>query len=240
MYKDFELIKEYDAPNYENIRQNLKKYELLNYIKIQDGGFFRFKNKEQIYDAIVADDLSAVENLLKYIQEKDEYVFMDLKKDMFVPEESLQQISKKIKLKLDCNAFCYLKNDIETDALENIKPLNINQAEFIFDNYDEKETSSLIEIKEYIKRGPALGYYQDNKLLGFVLVHDDGQIGVLQVLNEYRRQGIAKKLTKAITKEVLKAGRVPGLEILKGNEASIRVATSLGFEHMGQELWLIF
>lgn len=240
MFKDLELIKEYDAPNYENIRQNLRNHELLNYIKITGGAFFRFKNKEQIYDAIVADELSAVENLLKYIDEKDEYVFMDLKKDVFVPEESLQKISKKIKLKLDCNAYCYLKNDIEAENLENIKPLNISQAEFIFDNYNEKETSSLIEIKEYIKRGPALGYYQDEKLLGFVLVHDDGQIGVLQVLNEYRRQGIAKKLMKAITKEVLNLRRVPGLEVLIGNEASISLVTSIGFEHLGQELWLIF
>lgn len=240
MFKNFEFIKEYDAPNYENIRQNLKKYELLNYIKITGGAFFRFKNKEQIYDAIIVDTLLAAENLFAYIQEKDEYVFMNLKKDVFVPEEALQKISKKIKLKLDCNAYCYLKNDIEAEDIENIKPLNISQAEFIFDNYDEKETSSLIEIREYIKRGPALGYYQDEKLLGFVLVHDDGQIGVLQVLKEYRRRGIAKKLMKAITKEVLNLRRVPGLEVLIGNEASISVVTSIGYEHIGQELWLIF
>lgn len=240
MFKNHELIKEYSEPNYENIRQNLRNHELMDYIQIKDGAFFRFKNKEQIYDAIIADNLFAVENLFKYIKEEDEYVFMDLKKGFLIPDESLQKLDKKIKIKLDCNAYCYLKNDIETEDVEHIKPLNISQAQFIFDNYDEKETSSLVEIQEYIKRGPALGYYQDEKLLGFVLVHDDGQIGVLQVLKEHRGKGIAKKLMKAITKEVLKTGRVPGLEVLKGNEASISVVTSIGFEHIGQELWLIF
>ena len=127
-------------------------------------------------------------------------VLLDLPKDVLLPNSTLDKIKIENAETLDCNAYFYLKDDIEIEIDEHIKRLSVSDALYVYENYEEKNTTSADEITDYIEKRPAYGYYENGKLLGWVLVHWDGLIGVLNVQKEHRKKGIAKKLMKAITK----------------------------------------
>ncbi len=71
---------------------------------------------------------------------------------------------------------------------------------------------------------------EDNKLVGWVLTHDDGSIGLLNVLPEYRRKGYGYELMLAIIRETRKVGKLPFLHIEENNIKSTELALKLGFE----------
>lgn len=235
-----ELIKKYDKPNFENKRENLRTLLLLKCIETKDGAFFRFSDYGQISCAIIAYSGEGAARLLKYLDENDKTVCIDLAKDECLPLGTIENIGKKVLMVLDCNAYNFLGKDIEAVMDEKIKEIDIEEARYIFENYEEKEVSSIEEIERDIKYRPAYGYYENGKLIGWVLTHPDGQIGALHVDKEHRKRGIAKKLMQAITKQAINEGRVPGCEVKKENEASTKVVTGVGFSHTGQEIWIIF
>lgn len=240
MLKTEEIIKKYDKPYYQNIRENLKSVPLIDFMETDDGAFFRFDNEGNQYCGIIAYSSSGAERLLNHINEKDSLVFIDLPKDEMLQAEAINKLDRDILEVLDCNAYCYLLKDIETIDDPHISEIDISEAEYIFNSYEEKELSSLEEIREDIKNRPAIGHYINGELVAWVLVHSDWQIGVLHVDKQHRKKGIAKKLMRAVTKAVIKEGRVPGCEIKRGNSASMAVVTSVGFTHVAQELWIIF
>ena len=234
------LVKKYDEPNWENIRVNLRTIPLLKHAETKEGAFFRFSDNGQIICGIIAYSGKGAAELLKNLDENDKEVFIDLPKDEFLPYGTLENIEGKILEVLDCNAYNFLEKEIEVEEDKHIKEIDISEAEYIFQNYEEQETSSIQEIERDIKNRPAYGYYENGKLIGWVLTHSDGQIGVLHIDKEYRKRGIAKKLMQVITKATLQTGRVPGCEVKTDNEASMKVVTSVGFSHTGQEIWIIF
>ncbi|GEM_PF-2614044 len=234
-----ELIRKYDATAYENMRQNLKNLPLLDCYETEDGAFFRFIQNEKPFCAIIAFSAEGAENLLNHLEKEDKMVLLDLPKDVFLPMRALDKINIEGAEVLDCNAYFYLKDDIEIEEDEHIQKLSKDDALFVYENYDGKDTTSLEEIIDYIEKRPAYGYFENGKLVGWVLIHWDGQIGVLQVLEEHRSKGIAKNLMKVITKAVLDSGRVPGCEVKRDNAASIRTVTGIGYTHLGQEFWVL-
>lgn len=240
MLKIEEIIEKYDKPYYQNIRENLKAVPLLNFMETEDGAFFRFDDNGKPFCGIIAYSGSGAERLLNHINEKDSLVFIDLPKDERLQAETINKFNRDILEVLDCNTYCFLLKDIETIYDPHILEIDISEAEYIFNSYEEKETSSLEEIREDIKNRPAFGYYINGELVAWVLVHSDWQIGVLHVDKQHRKKGIAKKLMRAVTKAVIKEGRVPGCEIKRDNRASTAVVSSVGFTHVAQELWIMF
>jgi len=75
-----------------------------------------------------------------------------------------------------------------------------------------------------------LGAYVNGAMAGFVGTHAEGTIGLLEVLPEYRRQGIAKLLEGAMANKLLAQGRIPYSQIVFDNEASLALHRSLGME----------
>jgi len=234
------LVKKYSMPNWENIRVNLRTLPLMSFIEAKEGAFFRFTDDGQQICGIIAFSGKGAAELLKNLDEDDKLVFIALPRNEILPKGTLEDLKRKISKVLDCNAYNFLEKEIEVEEDEHIKEIDISEAGYIFENYEEKETSSVKEIERDIKNRPAYGYYENEKLIGWVLTHSDGQIGVLHIDKEYRKRGIAKKLMQRITKATLQTGRVPGCEVKKDNEASMKVVTSVGFSHTGQEIWIIF
>ena len=78
----------------------------------------------------------------------------------------------------------------------------------------------------------AVGAYDDGKLIGLAGCSADCdtmyQIGV-DVLREYRRQGIASALTSKLALEILAAGKVPFYCAAWSNLPSVRNAIRSGF-----------
>lgn len=67
------------------------------------------------------------------------------------------------------------------------------------------------------------------RLAGFIGLHGEGGIGMLEVFPEYRRRGLAAALVQGMVRRRLAEGAIPFGHIVKGNEPSLRLQKKLGF-----------
>ncbi|MBM7614057.1 GNAT family N-acetyltransferase [Alkaliphilus hydrothermalis] len=109
---------------------------------------------------------------------------------------------------------------------EALKP---HEAEYIFNHYDYKQFTSVEYIVERINKGVALGIYEGEQLVAWVITHDDGAIGFLTVLPEYRRKGYGYDLTIAAIEKLRQLGEVAFVHIEEENIRSISLAEKTGF-----------
>ncbi len=110
------------------------------------------------------------------------------------------------------------------------RPLSTIDAGYIYDNSRYKKYTSLSYIKQRIKSGPSIGLFQKNALLGWILTYDDGAMGFLHVLDDYRRKGLGTQITVAMIKHLKSKGEIPFVHIEEDNINSLRLAWKLGFE----------
>lgn len=89
-------------------------------------------------------------------------------------------------------------------------------------------------IAQAIGRG-MLGAFVEGELAGFIGTHDEGTVGLLKVLPEYRRRGVAEALHRAMIGRVLARGGIPFSHVEVGNEASMALQKKVGMavsEHL--------
>lgn len=78
-----------------------------------------------------------------------------------------------------------------------------------------------------IKDG-VLGAFSGEELAGFISTHDDGAVGMLQVLPAFQRKGVATRLEQRFLKEWQQRGHFVYAQIVDGNDASMGLQRKLG------------
>jgi len=116
-------------------------------------------------------------------------------------------------------------------------PISIQQAEYLFNNSDFSEYSPVPYIEQCLKNGPSAGIKEGERLAGWALTHDDGAMGFLHVIEEFRRRGIAEKIMKYLVNTILESGNLPFAHIEKKNFPSMNLAMKLGFKKDREATW---
>lgn len=108
-----------------------------------------------------------------------------------------------------------------------IRQLNERHLPFIMEHYTraDEEAYQL----ERLRAGVMFGAFINGSCAGFIGNHAEGSIGMLEVLPEYRRQGIASALETFVVNRLLSEGKVPFAQIVIGNEASFELHRKLRF-----------
>lgn len=92
-------------------------------------------------------------------------------------------------------------------------------------------------VKMRIHLGVGIGIEKDGELIGWGLTHDDGAIGFVYVLPEYRGQGLASAIVVSIIQQ-LKENNLPiYCHIEEDNLASITLFEGLGFVKENRIRW---
>lgn len=99
-----------------------------------------------------------------------------------------------------------------------------------------------LEDKDYlgwlISRGALYGAFNGDTLLAFAGCHAEGSIGLLEVLPQYRRQGLATLLQSHMINLELSRGHIPYGQVFDGNEPSLALQRSLGMvQSMNRLYW---
>lgn len=121
-----------------------------------------------------------------------------------------------------------------------VKLLNEEYSKIIFNNYSSKDTVDIEYINERINSETVLGAFINEELVGFIGTHEEGSIGMLEVLPAYRNRGIGVLLQKYATNLALKQDRIPYGQVKINNIKSINLQKKLGFElSKGRVYWLM-
>ena len=82
-------------------------------------------------------------------------------------------------------------------------------------------------IKDRIEKKALWGLFHDGQLAGFIGMHREGSMGILEIKKEYQRRGYGSLLESYLMNELLKQKKVPYCQVVVGNEASLALQRKL-------------
>lgn len=126
-----------------------------------------------------------------------------------------------------CVQAVYLKKQPPELAPCDIRPLGQEYAEFLAAHY-HPEQNNLDYLRDRIACGRMWGLFDNGTLAGFIGMHDEGSMGLLEILPEYRRRGYGYLLEGSLIRLHLERGWVPFCHVVEGNDASMRLQEKLG------------
>ncbi|MGX8699961.1 GNAT family N-acetyltransferase [Caproiciproducens sp.] len=144
----------------------------------------------------------------------------------------------RFRRKTACHQAAYFKRNPlpvpESAAV--IRPLDESYLPFLQNHYS---LAGVVSVQELLESSSMFGAFIDGAPAGFIGIHAEGSMGLLEVLPEYRRQGVAVVLETFLVNRFLAEGRVPFAQVIAGNTASLRLQQKLGFTVSEQAIcWL--
>lgn len=135
----------------------------------------------------------------------------------------------------------YLKQDPPEVSLRTgvtLRPLTLADMDFVLENYHNPGAYES-HIRGRIAEG-MLGGLVEGELAGFAGIHQEGALGMLEVLPQFRRRGLAEALEAAVIAMQLQRGRFPYCHVRLGNPASEALQKKLGlvFDRRRSLFWL--
>lgn len=106
-----------------------------------------------------------------------------------------------------------------------LRQLGLSDMPFILANYHHpgaKEKHIRERLDDYM-----VGAFVNGKCVGFAGIHEEGAMGLLEVLPDFRRQGIAEVLESHLINWCLQNSRLPYCHVLTNNTASIALQNKL-------------
>ena len=143
------------------------------------------------------------------------------------------------KNKMECFQCAYLSHERLDESISagiELRGLTLEELPFVYKNYDHPSEESYIA--ERIEAG-MIGAFCGNECAGFIGTHAEGTMGILQVMDDYRRRGIAYSLEVALINRMLEQGYIPHAHIVTTNKASILLQKKIGMSFSDKTLtWL--
>jgi len=96
-------------------------------------------------------------------------------------------------------------------------------------------------VRRRIEAGPTAAVYDDGRPVAWALTHmvtdRVGIVGMVHVLEAYRRKGLARAVVAAISHDLIRAGKTPALHAYVDNVASLSLFPTLGFRRVRRQVW---
>jgi 8-oxo-dGTP diphosphatase len=124
----------------------------------------------------------------------------------------------------------YLPEDVEVpENKKEVIPLTTDHIGFIISQSNYKQFLSPAYVEERISKSISAAIMKKGKLVAWGLTHDDGALGSLHVLDEYRKKGYGKEILISLIHQNRKLGRISFAQIEERNIKAIRLVEHLGF-----------
>ena len=113
----------------------------------------------------------------------------------------------------------------DPDGALTVRRLTVDDLPQVAANYKQEGEDYL---RSLLERGQLFGGFQEGAMVGFVGRHEEGSIGLLEVLPPYRRRGFATVLERYMINQELALGHIPFGQVLTDNAPSLALQRSLG------------
>jgi len=220
-----DLIKNINMINFIEENEILETHSVGDAIMVKG-----ISDKEWIYFS--CKDKTEFENLLGLLKSEDNN--FAILEDWMIPI-----LNRKFKIEVELSTIKYILNPdvvIPQNKIA-VTELSPNDASYLYMNFDYSEYTNIAYIKERIIKSISAAVRIQDKLVAWAAIHDDGAIGMLHVLPEFRRQGLAKEVTIYIIKKLRGLGKLPFAHIEENNFNSINLVESLGFVKDRRVCW---
>ncbi|WP_432662062.1 GNAT family N-acetyltransferase [Wukongibacter baidiensis] len=178
---------------------------------------------------------SSEEELKTLLMRCEEDEFFVITEDWMLP---LILENREIDWKLSCMKLVFPDDKELPKCKHDIRKLKPKDAEYIFRGSKYKEYTSIEYITHRIENGVALGIYEGEKLIAWLMTHDDGAIGFLNVLPEYRKKGYGYDLTISMIENLRSINEISFVHIEEDNYKSMNLALKTGFVKAGKIHWI--
>lgn len=154
---------------------------------------------------------------------------------------SVKQVQEKFGIQdiNPCAQAAYLeKTPPKLDENITIRILDEQYIKFVHENYHSVDNYDYIA--QLIAAQDLIGAFDDEIIMGFIGRHDDGSMGLLEILPQFRRRGLGNALEKAEIAREMAQGDIPFCQVIADNEASLRLQQKLGMTFANETMYLMF
>lgn len=133
----------------------------------------------------------------------------------------------------------YLPDDVEVpeNKLEVI-PLTTDHIGFIISQSNYKQFLSSAYVEERISKSISAAIMKKDKLVAWGLTHDDGALGSLHVLDEYRKKGFGNEILISLIHQNRKLDKMSFAQIEEKNLKATNLIEQLGFVKDKKVSWV--
>ena len=133
----------------------------------------------------------------------------------------------------------YLPDDVEVpDNKFKTNSISTEDIGFILSQSKYRQFLTARYLKERITRSISACIYEDNKMVAWGLTHDDGALGSLNVLDEYRGKKYGTEIVLSLIHQCRALGKIPFAQIEETNYKAIKLVTKLGFVQDRRVTWI--
>ena len=222
-------------------RDRLSHMDMLEVIRLGQAEVIRAEeNGVLLYDRpsgawmLSASDADMGERLLSEIPREEEELLFAVHQDFLM--ESIGRRFHRNRVN-ECRQAVYTRKTPPAQGGFAVRPLTAQDADIVYENYHA------VHSREYllgrIRAGEMFGIDAEGSLAAFAGLHDEGSMGMLEVLPPFRRRGMGEALEAWLIAWLLERGRVPFCQIFDGNEASLRLQKKLGLKLASGKLYWI-
>lgn len=127
---------------------------------------------------------------------------------------------------------CYQASYHQKESIELVMPddvhirlLDQSYAPIVHAFYHQVDDLAYIESR--IERQQLWGLFEKEHLAGFIGMHNEGSMGLLEIIPSYRRRGYGYLLEGYLINELYHQGKIPFCQVVVGNEASLALQKKL-------------
>ena len=137
-----------------------------------------------------------------------------------------------------CRQFAYTSDKKpEMDERFTYRVLTASDAEYVKTHYAHGYEP---DIDRALCAGRIIGAEYEGKLAGFIGMHGEGSVGMLEVDPAYRRLGIGTALEKYMFRRHMEKGHTAYGQVFVDNDGSLALQKSIGIEASKELIWWMF
>ncbi len=146
--------------------------------------------------------------------------------------------NRKIEWKLTTHRY-YISPDVKiSQPTISTRQLEPSMARQIFENSDYKDFTSVEYISDRLEKDVSAGVWVNGQLAGWGLTHDDSSLGFLNVLPEYRGQGLGENLLRGLAIQKRNNEKPVFVNVEPHNQQSIKLIKKIGFSFDREVSWI--
>lgn len=192
----------------------LVRYEYFNYVYTEDD-----KLLEEMLENLFKDNFYGFSGIHRPLAEK-------IRKRYSVNWESR------------CALYSLPKNKLDLSLIKNpVRNIDLVDAKIIDEFYTYRHPGSIEKIKKDIINRPSSAVYVNEDIASWVLVHNDNSMGIMYTKEEYRKKGYAVDVSIDLASKIINLGKIPFIQIVKGNTMSPNLAAKCNFVKHGYSDW---